>query len=48
MRLDIHELMDPSLRKPITDCSLDFPHQCEPTGGQMKGSWSADKPKTES
>ena len=32
----------------LTDCSLDFPHQCEPTGGQMKGSWSTDKPQTES
>lgn len=39
MRLDIHELMDPALRKPISDCSLDFPHKCELSGGEMKGSW---------
>ncbi len=39
MQLDIHELMDPSLRKPISDCGLDFPHQCELHGGQMKGGW---------
>lgn len=39
MRLDIHELMDPKLRKPIGDCSLDFPHQCELGGGGMKGDW---------
>ncbi len=38
-RLDIHELMDPALRKPINDCSLNFPHQCKLTDGQMKGSW---------
>ncbi len=44
MQLDIHELMDPDLRKPIADCSLEFPHQCELSGGQMKGSWSADPP----
>ncbi len=39
MQLDIHELMDPKLRKPINDCSLKFPHKCEVTGGEMKGSW---------
>ena len=39
MRLDIHQLMDPQLRKPVTNCSLDFPHQCEVTGGEMKGGW---------
>lgn len=39
MRLDIHELMDPSLRKPIAGCGLDFPHECSLTGGEMKGSW---------
>ena len=39
MQLDIHELMDPNLRKPITDCSLKFPHQCELTDGKVKGSW---------
>ncbi len=39
MRLDIHELMDPKLRKPIGECGLKFPHKCELTGGEMKGSW---------
>jgi NADH-quinone oxidoreductase subunit I len=39
MRLDIHELMDPTLRKPIGDCKLTFPHKCELHGGEMKGSW---------
>ncbi len=40
MRLDIHELMDPALRKPIGDCSLEFPHKCSLTEGGMKGSWA--------
>jgi hypothetical protein len=39
MQLDIHELMNPKLRKPVADCSLDFPHQCRISGGEMKGSW---------
>jgi len=39
MRLDIHELMDPELRKPIGDCNLKFPHQCGLTDGKMKGGW---------
>lgn len=39
MQLDIHELMNPALRKPIEDCSLTFPHPCRVTGGQMKGRW---------
>jgi NADH-quinone oxidoreductase subunit I len=39
MRLDIHELMDPSLRKPVRKCSLKFPHECRLTGGRMKGGW---------
>jgi NADH-quinone oxidoreductase subunit I len=39
MQLDIHQLMDPELRKPVSDCNLEFPHQCEVTGGEMKGSW---------
>ncbi len=39
MRLDIHELMDPQLRKPLGDCSLEFPHKCELNEGEMKGSW---------
>jgi NADH-quinone oxidoreductase subunit I len=41
MRLDIHELMDPELRKPLDDCNLDFPHECEIHGGEMKGDWEA-------
>ena len=28
MKLDIHELMDPTLRKPDIACTLKFPHQC--------------------
>jgi NADH-quinone oxidoreductase subunit I len=28
MRLNIHELMDPRLRKPVSHCDLRFPHQC--------------------
>jgi NADH-quinone oxidoreductase subunit I len=39
MKLDMHELMDPGLRKPVAECSLKFPHQCRLTGGQMKGDW---------
>jgi NADH-quinone oxidoreductase subunit I len=39
MKLDIHELMDPALRKPIRDCRLTFPHRCRLAGEQMKGSW---------
>jgi len=39
MQLDIHELMNPALRKPIDDCSLTFPHQCRVTGEEMKGRW---------
>ena len=46
MQLDIHQLMDPELRKPVTDCNLDFPHQCEVTGGEMKGDW--DRVRTSS
>ena len=41
MRLDIHELMDPALRKPVCECKLDFPHECAVSGGEMKGSWEA-------
>ena len=40
MRLDIHELMNPALRKPVLKCDLTFPHKCNLNGGQMKGSWS--------
>lgn len=39
MRLDIHELMDPELRKPLAGCELEFPHACRPTGGAVRGSW---------
>jgi NADH-quinone oxidoreductase subunit I len=39
MKLDIHELMNPALRKPVDACSLSFPHQCHLVGGQMKGNW---------
>ena len=41
MRLDIHELMDPGLRKPISQCNLKFPHKCELSGGKMHGSWNS-------
>ena len=41
MTLDIHELMNPRLRKPVAECSLTFPHQCRvSSGGHMKGSWA--------
>ena len=40
MQLDIHELMNPALRKPLGGCSLTFPHQCRITGGQMRGDWT--------
>jgi formate hydrogenlyase subunit 6/NADH:ubiquinone oxidoreductase subunit I len=40
MKLDIHELMNPTLRKPIAECSLKFPHECRLHGGQMKGDWN--------
>ena len=39
MKLDIHELMDPKLRKPVGECGLKFPHECRLAGGQMKGDW---------
>ena len=39
MKLDIHELMDPKLRKPVKECTLKFPHKCAIHGGEMKGSW---------
>jgi len=39
MKLDIHELMNPALRKPVVDCALQFPHQCGVAGGVMKGDW---------
>ncbi len=39
MKLDIHELMNPSLRKPIGRCDLKFPHECRLAGEQMQGGW---------
>jgi NADH-quinone oxidoreductase subunit I len=36
MKLDIHELMNPSLRKPLVGCTLEFPHQCRLGAGEMK------------
>ena len=41
MQLDIHELMNPELRKPIAECDLDFPHKCEIHDGEMKGDWES-------
>ena len=41
MKLDIHELMNPNLRKPLPPCTLKFPHKCALHGNQMEGSWSA-------
>ena len=41
MRLDIHELMDPELRKPLTDCNLDFPHECQIHEGELRGAWAS-------
>jgi NADH-quinone oxidoreductase subunit I len=32
MKLDIHELMNPSLRKPFRECTLKFPHKCRLAG----------------
>ena len=43
MRLDIHELMNPQLRKPIRECNLKFPHKCQLNGGQMTGSWDLSR-----
>jgi NADH-quinone oxidoreductase subunit I len=40
MKLDIHELMNPRLRKPVATCTLEFPHQCAVHGG-VHGSWDA-------
>jgi NADH-quinone oxidoreductase subunit I len=39
MKLDIHELMNPKLRKPVEKCTLEFPHQCRIAGREIKGSW---------
>ncbi len=43
MQLDMHELMDPQLRKPIQDCDLKFPHQCGLADGETRGSWEEVK-----
>ncbi|MDP6990391.1 MAG: NADH-quinone oxidoreductase subunit I [Planctomycetota bacterium] len=39
MKLDIHELMNPELRKPIATCELEFPHTCSVHGDERRGSW---------
>ena len=39
MKLDIHELMNPTLRKPVIACTLTFPHKCNLHGGEIKGRW---------
>jgi len=41
MKLDIHELMNPKLRKPVAQCGLKFPHQCGLSAGQIEGTWEA-------
>ncbi len=40
MKLDIHELMDPSLRKPVETCQLKFPHACRLANGEIRGAWA--------
>src|SRR6266511_473614 len=40
MKLDIHELMNPALRKPIRACTLKFPHECRLSAGGIKGGWN--------
>jgi len=47
MKLDIHELMDPALRKPLgaCHCNLNFPHVCRLSGGQVKGDWNEIYPE---
>jgi len=41
MKLDIHELMDPKLRKPDIECNLKFPHQCALHGNKIQGDWES-------
>ncbi|PYR14814.1 MAG: NADH-quinone oxidoreductase subunit I [Acidobacteria bacterium] len=36
MKLDIHELMNPALRKPLLECTLKFPHKCRLAGGEAR------------
>jgi NADH-quinone oxidoreductase subunit I len=40
MQLDIHELIDPKLRKPLKDCGLEFPHQCTLDSEKIEGTWA--------
>jgi NADH-quinone oxidoreductase subunit I len=49
MQLDIHELMNPKLRKPLGEesCTLQFPHQCRLHGGKVEGSWEQVYGRTE-
>src|SRR6185503_12006921 len=35
MKLDIHELMDPTMRKATKHCDLKFPHKCALHGNKM-------------
>ena len=39
MWLDIHELINPGVRKPVSHCDQQFPRRCAQAGGEMKGSW---------
>ena len=39
MKLDIHELMNPALRKPVAECTLKFPHKCAIHDGELRGSF---------
>ncbi|MCM8811595.1 MAG: NADH-quinone oxidoreductase subunit I [Candidatus Omnitrophica bacterium] len=39
MKLDMHELMNPQLRKPVKECTLKFPHKCAIHGGELRGDW---------
>jgi hypothetical protein len=50
MQLDIHELMNPKLRKPLPEgsCTLDFPHECRLTPGHQKGDWEQVYGETQS
>lgn len=41
MKLDMHELMNPGIRKPVTRCTLKFPHRCGLKAGQAQGSFEA-------
>ena len=36
MTLDIYELMDPSLRKPLKESTLALLHQCHPAVGETR------------